>query len=205
MLGKILLALVTVTMLGAHPANAEQVVEWSNVTAAGNGCPSSSAVLTATPQGDELAWSSDSFGFSLQGPSSIARFCRLSATAKLKPGFYLDRVFQLVSFGAAKSTEGSSFSIGAKARFFGNDLEEIKRSYPSGTAFDVPRITFYRGQSFSALVPPSFFCQEKNDSGLFQGTVSATSQVTDSLGIATVGIQGQTVSYRVVFRWKPCL
>lgn len=189
---------------GLEAANAQQVVVWSNMSASGNGCPSGSAVVTATPDGNELSWTAENFGFDLSGPAATARFCRLSASAQLSPGYYLERLRQEVSYGGKKSTTGSSFSVGVQGRFFGYNLRPIRRDYPSGTSFDRPKLTLYSNQTFTNFAPASFFCAESNTAGLFQGTVSVNGQVLEEKAFVSLGIQGQTVSYKAIFRWAAC-
>src|SRR6478735_3149425 len=177
--------------LNATPAVAEHSVEWSNATANGNGCPAGTSVVTITPDGDEIAWTFDAFGFDLVGPSSASRFCRLSASAKLSGGFYLADLKQEVSYGGIKSTVGSRLSVGAQSRFFGHNLPPLVRDYPDGKPFDSLFETAEATDSFVIHAPPAYFCNKGNVSGLFQSTLSANGQVTASNGSASLAVQGQ--------------
>ena len=203
----ILVCAVVFSMLSASGQAQEAsdaIVEWSNVTAAGSGCPAGEAVITVSPNGNEISWTAPNFGFSLRSPSATSKFCRLSASAAVKPGYYLDAVWHEVSYGRIKSTEGSSFSIGEQSRFFGFNMTPINRSYPSGTAFNIGKLTLYRIQNFQTLAPADFFCGGKNPAGLFQATVSANGQVEGEFSTAEIGTKGQTIGYKAMFRWSPC-
>jgi hypothetical protein len=196
--------LLALTFLATKMAFAEGVVEWSNLSAAGNGCPAGSAVITATPDGNELSFTADSFGYELKGEGSIQRFCRLSGSAKIAPGYYLDEVFQQISYGGFKSRSGSSLTMGAQARFLGFTLTPLTRDYADGARFNVWQVSPRRRDKFSDLAPPEFFCGQDARSGLFQGTVASNGSVTHPDGKLIVGIQGLTVSYKAGFSWLPC-
>lgn len=188
----------------ASGAKSQDVVEWSSVSAAGNGCPSGSAAISVSEDGSEITWTAKQFGFDLKGVSSASRFCRVSAAAKVKPGYYLELLRQEVRYGGEKSTEGSQFSIGAQGRFFGYNLSPVSKQYSDGTAFDKPRVVLRSNQMFTGFAPATFFCGGDNSSGIFQGTVSAVGRVSDDSGFVSLGIDGKTVSYKAIFQWVPC-
>lgn len=197
-------ALAVLTFLATNLAFAEGVVEWTNLSAAGNGCPAGNAVITATPDGNELSFTADSFGYELKGEGSIQRFCRLSGSAKMAQGYYLDEVFQQMSYGGFKSRSGSSLTMGAQARFLGFTLAPLTREYADGARFNVWQVSPRRKDKFSDLAPAEYFCGQEARSGLFQGTVASTGSVTQPDGKLIVGIQGLTVTYKASFSWLPC-
>ncbi len=188
----------------ATPLAAQHTVEWSNATANGNGCPAGTAVVTVTPEGDEIAWTFDSFGFDLVGPSSASRFCRLSASAKLSGGFYLADLKQELTYGGIKTRVGSRLSVGVQSRFFGKNLPALVRDYPDGTAFDSLFESAVAIDKFVIYAPPSYFCREGGLSGLFQSTLSANGQVTSSRGSASLAVQGQNVTFKATSGWLAC-
>lgn len=197
-------ALIALTLIASESVFAEGAVQWSNLNAAGNGCPAGSAVITSTPDGNELAWTADSFGYELTGESSASKFCRLSASAAITPGYYLDEISQQLSYGGFKTRTGSELTVGAQARFFGFNLQPITREYADGSPFNWKKITVRRKQKFSTVAPAEYFCGEENKSGLFQGTVASNALVTTPEGQVSLGIQGLTVSYLARFKWLPC-
>jgi Domain of unknown function (DUF4360) len=197
-------AIVALAFFVSASVFAEGTVEWSNLNAAGNGCPAGSAVITATPDGNELAWTSSSFGYELQGESSVSRFCRLNASAAISPGYYLDEIRQQVSYGGLKTKAGSVLSIGAQTRFLGFTLDPISREYADGSAFARKRVTIIRRQKFETLASHEYFCDQEARRGLFQGAVASSALVSTPEGKVSMGIQGLTVAYKVRFSWLPC-
>jgi hypothetical protein len=192
--------------MSATPADAtvDHTVQWSNATANGNGCPAGTANVTITPNGDEIAWTFDSFGFDLVGPSSASRFCRISASAKLSGGYYLGDLKQELTYGGIKSTVGSRLSVGAQSRFFGYNLTPLVRDYPDGTPFDSLFESAVGVTSFVVHAPPSYFCNKGAVSGLFQSTLSANGQVTARDGSASMAVQGQNVTFKATSGWVAC-
>lgn len=204
MIRSTLTATVLFTALWTNSAEAQHTVEWSNATANGNGCPAGTAVVTVTPEGNEIAWTFDSFGFDLVGPSSASRFCRLSASAKLSGGFYLADLKQELTYGGIKTRAGSRLSVGVQSRFFGKNLPPLVRDYPDGTRFDSLFESAEAVDSFVIYAPPSYFCQNGGLSGLFQSTLSANGQVTSSRGSASLAVQGQNVTFKATSGWLAC-
>ena len=206
MFRNVLLSTAVLTVLSAMPAAAttDHNVQWSNATANGNGCPAGTAVVTITPDGDEIAWTFDSFGFDLVGPSSASRFCRISASAKLSGGYYLGDLKQELTYGGIKSTVGSRLSVGAQSRFFGYNLPPMVRDYPDGKAFDSLFESAVAVNSFVVHAPPSYFCKSGGVSGLFQSTLSANGQVTAANGSASLAVQGQNVTFKATSGWVAC-
>lgn len=192
------------TALNAAPSFAVQTVAWSNATANGNGCPAGTSVVTITPNGDEIAWTFDAFGFDLSGPSSASRFCRVSASAKLAGGYYLADLKQELTYGGIKTRVGSRLSVGAQSRFFGQNLPALIRDYGDGTPFNSLFETASATDSFIIYAPPSYFCKNPNLSGLFQSTLSANGQVTTSNGSASLAVQGQNVTFKATSGWVAC-
>jgi hypothetical protein len=192
------------TFFATKLAFAEGVVEWSNLSASGNGCPAGGAVITSTPDGNELSFTTNGFGYELKAEGSVQRFCRLSGSAKIAPGYYLDEVFQQISYGGFKSTTGSTLTIGAQTRFLGFTVAPLTREYAEGARFNVWQISPRRKDKFSELAPAEYFCGQDARNGLFQGTIASTGTVTHPEGKLIVGIQGLTVSYKASFSWLPC-
>lgn len=195
---------IALTLIASDSVFAEGTVQWSNLSASGNGCPAGSAVITSTPDGNELAWTADSFGYELSGESSASRFCRMNAAAVITPGYYLDEISQQISYGGFKSKNGSELTVGAQARFLGFNLQPLTREYADGTAFNWKKTTFRRNQKFSVVAPAEYFCGEETRSGLFQGTVASNALISTPEGKVSLGIQGMTVSYKARFKWLPC-
>lgn len=199
-----LVSAVLFAAVWTNSAAAQHTVEWSNATANGNGCPSGTAVVTVTPEGNEIAWTFDSFGFDLVGPSSASRFCRLSASAKLSGGFYLADLKQELTYGGIKTRVGSRLSVGVQSRFFGKNLPALVRDYPDGTPFNSLFESAVALDNFVIYAPPSTFCQNEGLSGLFQSTLSANGQVTSSRGSASLAVQGQNVTFKATSGWLAC-
>ncbi len=196
--------LVALTFFASNLALAENVVEWSNLSAGGNGCPAGNDVITVTPDGNELALTANNFGYELKGEGSIQRFCRLNASATVAKGHYLDEVTQQISYGGFKSKAGSALTMGAQTRFLGFNLAPLTKEYADGSRFNVWQVSLRRKEKFSSLAPAEYFCGEESRTGLFQGTAASTGSVTDPDGTLIVGIQGLTVSYKASFNWLPC-
>ncbi len=205
MLRNLLMTSVAIFALQTTALHAQQTTQWSNATAAGNGCPAGSSTVIITPGGDEIAWIFDKFGFELTAPSSSTRFCRLSASAKIAAGFYLAELKQELTYSGTKSKNGSRLKIGASSRFFGYDLPEVSRTYAEGTDWFSTSEELSSTNDFLVFAPPSHFCSgNPNRNGLFQSTLSATGQVFPNGGSAALSVQGQNVTFRAKAGWVPC-
>ncbi len=183
---------------------AAQSVEWSNASAAGDGCPIGTSIVTITPGGDEIAWTFDSFGFQLQGTKTTAsQFCRLTASAKVKRGLYLGHLIQELTFGATKSKIGSVLTVGAQSRFFSRNMPALGQTYADGVEVDSPLESISSEVDYLPDVSTDYFCRSPSPVGLFQSTLSAVGKISGR-GTASISVQGQNVTFRAVTDWMAC-
>lgn len=206
MLKKIQNSMLALFSLTAFHVQAETFVEWSQASASGSGCPAGTSMVTITPGGDEIAWTFDSFGFSLvNGPNSASLFCKLSAIARIKNGLYLAELKQEMSYGGAKSRNGSYLSVGAQSRFLSYNLPPITAAYDDGVAFN--SVFEYAVASQQVQIPDSVssqsFCRGQDVSGLYQSTLSAVGW-TKAGGTASLSVQGQNVTFRATTVFVDC-
>ncbi len=197
------LSLLTLT---AIQAQAESYVEWSQASASGSGCPAGTSMVTITPGGDEIAWTFDDFGFNLSnGPTSASLFCKLSAIARIKNGLYLAELKQEMSYGGAKSKNGSYLSVGAQSRFLSYNLPAITAVYDDGVPFN--SVFEYAVASQQVQIPDSVssenFCKGRDVSGLYQSTLSAVGW-TKAGGTASLSVQGQNVTFKATTIFVDC-
>lgn len=185
----------------SSPAWAQNAVEWSNATAGGNGCPGDASVIVG---GDEIAWIFNSFFFDLTtAPDTRSLFCRLSAKAKVKEGYYIGRFTQELSYAGTKSKDNSFIQVGAQSRFFGYNLPALVRTYADGVPFEAVDAKATDSYDYAVGFEPGFLCGGGNPEGLFQSTLTALGRISQN-GTASVAIQGQNVSFKVSTNLASC-
>lgn len=181
---------------------AQNAVEWSDATAGGNGCPNDASVIIG---GDEIAWTFNSFSFDLiSGPDTKSLFCRLSAKAKVKEGYYIGRFTQELSYIGTKTQNDSFVQVGAQSRFFGYNLPALVRTYADGVPFDSTDAKATDSYDFAVGFEPGFLCGGGNPEGVFQSTLTALGRIGRSGGTASIAIQGQNVSFKVSTNLASC-
>jgi Domain of unknown function (DUF4360) len=192
--------------LSSLTAQAETAIEWSQANASGNGCPANTSMVTITPGGDEIAWTFDAFGFSLSGGAASANlFCKLSASARIKKGLYLAELKQELSYGGAKSKNGSFLSIGAQSRFLSYNLPAMTAVYDDGVVFN--QVFDYVVSTQEVRIPDKVvsenFCKKDDAIGLYQSTLSAVGW-TKAGGTASLSVQGQNVTFKATTIFVDC-
>lgn len=197
-------AIFTAASASAQELEEDQTVAWSNATASGNGCPAGSASVTITPGGDEIAWTFDAFGIDLAiNPGSLSKFCRLSASARIRNGIYLGQFTQELTYGGTKSQNNSYLSIGAQSRFFGQNLPILSQVYRDGDEFDNPTASAAASHNFFVNAAPGGHCEGGNTNGLFQSTLSAVGRISQG-GLASLAVQGQNLTFKAITSWLEC-